>query len=47
MPQMTGAQSNGTSKPEISPIAVIGLAFLLGMLLARWIDWTDRARTGT
>jgi hypothetical protein len=46
MAKMTRAENNGASDPAISPIVVIGLAFFLGIVLARWIDWTDRARTG-
>jgi hypothetical protein len=46
MVEMKGAENNGASESAISPIVVLGLALFLGMLLARWIDWTDRARTG-
>jgi hypothetical protein len=35
------AQSAG-----VNPIAVIALAFVLGVVLARWLDWSDRARAG-
>ena len=40
------AGGDGERDIGLSPLVVIGLAFVLGIIVARWLDWMDRARAG-